>query len=115
MEVVLWVEQRGSSDVGKNMRSSLDLIGENAGHVKQGRAKLAVQHRGDACKADGETGGKSMVFAAALKLYPPQKEKIHQNDFLDLRESGQLTDDFSPSRSPITTMLIGNVAWSENL
>lgn len=48
MEVVLWVEQRGSSDVGENMRSSLDLIGENAGHIKQGLAKLALQHRGDA-------------------------------------------------------------------
>ncbi|CAI8754601.1 Ferritin [Pseudomonas brassicacearum] len=48
MEVVLWVEQRGSSDVGENMRSSLELIGENAGHIKQGLAKLALQHRGDA-------------------------------------------------------------------
>lgn len=48
MEVVLWVEQCGSSDVGENMRSSLDLIGENAGHVNQGLAKLALQHRGDA-------------------------------------------------------------------
>ncbi|WP_072432036.1 MULTISPECIES: hypothetical protein [unclassified Pseudomonas] len=48
IEVVLWVEQRGSSDVGENMRSSLDLIGENAGHIKQGLAKLAPQHCGDA-------------------------------------------------------------------
>jgi hypothetical protein len=35
MEVVLWVEQRGSSDFGENMRSSLELIGENAGHIKK--------------------------------------------------------------------------------
>lgn len=48
MEVVLWVEQRGSADVGKNVRSALDLIGENAGHIKQGLAKLTLQHRGDA-------------------------------------------------------------------
>lgn len=48
MEVVLWVEQRGSNDIGENMRSALDLIGENAGHIKQGLAKLALQHRGDA-------------------------------------------------------------------
>lgn len=45
MEVALWVEQRGSADVGENMRSALDLIGENAGHIKQGLAKLTLQHR----------------------------------------------------------------------
>lgn len=27
------------------MRSALDLIGENAGHIKQGLAKLTLQHR----------------------------------------------------------------------
>jgi hypothetical protein len=43
MEVALWVEQRGSADVGENVRSALDLIRENAGHIKQGLAKL--QHR----------------------------------------------------------------------
>lgn len=53
------------------MCSVLDLIGENAGHIKQGLAKLALQHRGDAWKADGQTVGKSVVSATALKLYPP--------------------------------------------
>ncbi|SCW81312.1 hypothetical protein SAMN03159424_03360 [Pseudomonas sp. NFACC05-1] len=45
MEVALWVEQGGSADVGENMRSTLDLIGENVGHIKQGLAKLTLQHR----------------------------------------------------------------------
>ncbi|WP_335943915.1 hypothetical protein [Pseudomonas sp. G166] len=57
-----------------------------------------------------------MVFAAALKLYPPQKEKIHQNGFLWICGSQASSPMiFSPSRSSITTMLIGGVVWSENL
>lgn len=37
--------QRGSDDVGENMRSALDMLGENAGHIKQGPAKLRLQQR----------------------------------------------------------------------
>lgn len=29
-------------------RGALQAIGENAGHIKQGLAKLVLQHRGDA-------------------------------------------------------------------
>ena len=40
MELTLWVEQRGSADIGGNVRGALDAIGENAGHIKQGLARL---------------------------------------------------------------------------
>lgn len=40
MELTLHVEQQGSSTVGNNIRGALDTIGENAGHIKQGLAKL---------------------------------------------------------------------------
>ena len=40
MELTLWVEQRDSTGVGGNIRGALWTIGENAGHIKQGRARL---------------------------------------------------------------------------
>lgn len=40
MELTLHVEQQGSSEIGNNVRGALDTIGENAGHIKQGLAKL---------------------------------------------------------------------------
>jgi hypothetical protein len=40
MELTLRVEQEGSPEVGENVRRALDTIGENAGHIKQGLAKL---------------------------------------------------------------------------
>ncbi|WP_223531959.1 hypothetical protein [Pseudomonas sp. BF-R-30] len=40
MELTLWVEQRGSEDVGGNVRGALETIGENAGHIAQGLARL---------------------------------------------------------------------------
>jgi hypothetical protein len=40
MELTLWVEQRGSAEVGENVRGALHAIGENAGHIKQGLARL---------------------------------------------------------------------------
>lgn len=40
MELTLWVEQRGSADVGGSVRGALEAIGENAGHIKQGLARL---------------------------------------------------------------------------
>lgn len=48
MELTLWAEQQGASDAGENARGALQAIGENAGHIKQGLAKLGLQHRGDA-------------------------------------------------------------------
>ena len=41
MELTLWAEQRGASDVGENVRGALDAFGENAGHIKQGLARLS--------------------------------------------------------------------------
>ncbi|MCU0074519.1 MULTISPECIES: hypothetical protein [Pseudomonas] len=40
MELTLLVEQQGFTDVGDNVRSALWGIGENAGHIKQGLARL---------------------------------------------------------------------------
>lgn len=40
MEIILRLEQQGSSEVAENMRGALEAIGENAGHIKQGLARL---------------------------------------------------------------------------
>lgn len=43
MELVLQSEKQGSREVGDNVRGALYVIGENAGHIKQGIAKLRNQ------------------------------------------------------------------------
>ncbi|WP_339465579.1 hypothetical protein [Pseudomonas lurida] len=43
MELTLQSETRGSPEVGENVRGALFAIGENAGHIKQGLAKLRTQ------------------------------------------------------------------------
>lgn len=43
MELTLHAEQQGASEVGDNIRGALDTIGENAGHIKQGLAKLRAK------------------------------------------------------------------------
>ncbi|MDT9678134.1 hypothetical protein F6R97_26810 [Pseudomonas sp. JV414] len=40
MELTLWVEQQDSTEVGSNVRGALEAVGENAGHIKQGLAKI---------------------------------------------------------------------------
>ena len=40
MELMLWVEKRGSEEVGGNVRGALESIGDNAGHIKQGLARI---------------------------------------------------------------------------
>lgn len=40
MELTLHVEAQGNAEVGDNVRGALWAIGENAGHIKQGLAKL---------------------------------------------------------------------------
>lgn len=40
MELTLHVEAQGSAEVGDNVRGALWAIGENAGHIKQGLARL---------------------------------------------------------------------------
>lgn len=40
MELTLHAEKHGPNDVGENVRGALYTIGENAGHIKQGLAKL---------------------------------------------------------------------------
>lgn len=40
MELVLLVEQKGHGAVGENARAALERIGENAGFIKQGLARL---------------------------------------------------------------------------
>ncbi|MDI3356537.1 hypothetical protein MO767_19620 [Pseudomonas sp. UYIF39] len=40
MELTLQAEKQGLTEVGENVRGALDTIGENAGHIKQGLARL---------------------------------------------------------------------------
>ncbi|MGY2138907.1 hypothetical protein ACW9I8_20080 [Pseudomonas reactans] len=40
MELSLHVEAQGHAEVGDNVRGALETIGENAGHIKQGLARL---------------------------------------------------------------------------
>jgi len=40
MELTLWAEHRGSAEVVGNVRGALEAIGGNAGHIKQGLARL---------------------------------------------------------------------------
>lgn len=46
MELTLHVERQCSSEIGNNVRGALDTIGENAGHIKQGLAKLKRSNAG---------------------------------------------------------------------
>ncbi|WP_447786359.1 hypothetical protein [Pseudomonas germanica] len=46
MELTLHVEQQGASEVGDNVRGALWAIGANAGHIKQGLAKLKRKNMG---------------------------------------------------------------------
>lgn len=41
MELVIWAEERGELTTGGNVRGALDTLGENAGHIKQGLARLS--------------------------------------------------------------------------
>lgn len=43
MELTLHAEKQGLSGVGDNVRGALWAIGENAGYIKQGLAKLKAQ------------------------------------------------------------------------
>ncbi|NLT88542.1 MAG: hypothetical protein GXW93_11780 [Pseudomonas lactis] len=40
MELTLWAEEQNAEAVGGNVRGALNTIGENAGHIKQGLARL---------------------------------------------------------------------------
>lgn len=40
MELTIQAEKQGLTEVGENIRGALWRIGENAGHIKQGLAKL---------------------------------------------------------------------------
>jgi len=45
MELVLLSEQRGYDVVGENARGALERIGENAGFIKQGIARLIMNEK----------------------------------------------------------------------
>jgi len=45
MELVLLVEQQGYEAVGENARGTLERIGENAGFINQGLARLRAMER----------------------------------------------------------------------
>ncbi|MHC8309948.1 hypothetical protein ACYZUC_10080 [Pseudomonas sp. GT1P32] len=40
MELTLQVKVQGLAEAGENVRGALQTIGENAGHIKQGLARL---------------------------------------------------------------------------
>ncbi|WP_237881451.1 hypothetical protein [Pseudomonas sp. PGPR40] len=40
MELTLLIEKQGAQKVGGNVRGALSIMGENAGHIKQGLARL---------------------------------------------------------------------------
>ncbi|MFY0751940.1 hypothetical protein ACI51W_27120 [Pseudomonas marginalis] len=40
MELALQSEKQGLDEIGNNVRGALFVIGENAGHIKQGLARL---------------------------------------------------------------------------
>ena len=40
MELAIQSEKQGLDEVGNNVRGALFVIGENAGHIKQGLARL---------------------------------------------------------------------------
>lgn len=46
MELVLQSEKQGLSEAGDNVRGALFVISENAGHIKQGLAKLKGSRAG---------------------------------------------------------------------
>ncbi|MGN8144129.1 hypothetical protein ACTJK3_24900 [Pseudomonas sp. 22105] len=45
MELVLLVEQQGYEAIGENARVALERIGENAGFIKQGLARLTAMEK----------------------------------------------------------------------
>lgn len=45
MELTLRAEQQGLAEVGDNVRGALWVIGENAGYIKQGLAKLKGKYK----------------------------------------------------------------------
>jgi len=45
MELTLWAEDSETSNVGENVRGALETIGESAGHIKQGLARLKQMPR----------------------------------------------------------------------
>ncbi|MBY8931236.1 hypothetical protein J1G34_19545 [Pseudomonas sp. Wu6] len=40
MEITLWAKDSDTTNMGENIRGALETIGENAGHKKQGLARL---------------------------------------------------------------------------
>jgi hypothetical protein len=47
LELTLWAEQTNARDVGENVRGALHTIGKNAGHIKQGLARLSAADPGE--------------------------------------------------------------------
>jgi len=45
MELTLLAERQGFADTGDNARTALDRIGENAGFIKQGLARLRTMEK----------------------------------------------------------------------
>lgn len=46
MELTLHIEQQGASELADNVRGALDTLNENAGHIKQGLARIKARNLG---------------------------------------------------------------------
>lgn len=46
MELTLYAEEQGADEVGVNVRGALYVIGENAGFINQGLARLKSSRKG---------------------------------------------------------------------
>ncbi|USW02700.1 hypothetical protein KUA23_08255 [Pseudomonas pergaminensis] len=40
MELTIWAEQQNNFEIGENVRGALHTLDDNAGHIKQGLARL---------------------------------------------------------------------------
>ncbi|PUA41449.1 hypothetical protein C5U62_31955 [Pseudomonas protegens] len=43
MELTMWAEDSGAIHIDDNVRGALEVISENAGHIKQALARLKAQ------------------------------------------------------------------------
>lgn len=55
MELSIWADRQGGAHVDENIRGALHTIGENAGHIKQGLARLRAQGAGGRAAAISST------------------------------------------------------------
>ncbi len=95
MELTLQVEQHGSAKTGENIRGALESISENAGHIKQGLAKLK-----------GSSTGYATAFRMRFSDFPrhAKRGQINSND--ELLSADALYNHFSARLEPCVGLKI---------